>query len=332
MAVDIARDHFTSLSSVITRTQVDPELVYSSQTDEGTAFYVFNDKQEVNGGFVIVGGDEITRSIIGFSESGHFDPNNIPENLRWWLSQYSEEFRAAKKYGVKTTSSTASLTRSSSGRHTIQPMIQTKWDQKEPFYNAIPTIGNGKFLTGCVATAMSQVMYYHKNPVGNGIGDYNYTINYNTGNGIIPVTFSANYAETSYDWDNMLPVYKNVSYNEVQANAVATLMYHAGVSVNMSYNGNESGASSTKIPGALIDHFGYDKSAYEAQRKYYSDEEWEDLIFGELEEGRPVLYGGQDYLGGGGHEFICDGYDADTKLYSFQSDHTFLLQNQTVLI
>lgn len=325
-AIEIARSHFSSpsISTGIRRapSNVTPELAYSAQTERGTAFYVFNNGKSGNGGFVIVGGDKISRPVLGFSESGHFDADNLPENVRWWLSQYSEEFRAAKKSGVKTSSvvvNASGMRKASASRHSIDPMIKTKWNQSEPYNNAIPTLGTGysKFVTGCVATAMAQVMYYHNTPEANGVGEYGYTINYN---GTMPVYFSANYATTYYDWNNMLLEYKNGSYDSLQAEAVATLMYHAGVSVKMNYNSSKSGgsgASSAKIPAALIDHFGYDKSAYEASRKYYSDSEWEDLIYGELADGRPVLYGGQDYKGGGGHQFICDGYDAYRDFYSF---------------
>ncbi len=291
------------------------ELAYSAETGEGTAFYVFN--QNENDGFVIVGADELCRPILGYCEEGNFNLDQLPENVRWWLSHYSAQFLQAKKLGVKVDA----LAEGVSPKHrapkaSIANLMKTKWNQREPFNNAIPTLGAGysKFVTGCVATAMAQVMKYHATPTTKGSGSKSYVINYN---GTMPVTFSANFGATTYRWKDMLDEYSSNSYTQEQADAVATLVYHAGVSVDMSYNSSSSGAVSAKIPNALSTYFGYDKSMYETNRKYYSDEEWESLIYNELKAKRPVLYGGQDYKGGGGHEFVCHGYDATIDMYAF---------------
>lgn len=292
------------------------QLAYSADTQEGTAFYVFN--QNEDDGFVIVGADELCRPVLGYSEHGSFDIDKLPDNVRWWLSQYSEQFCQVKKLGAKAEAQTREKQqRQRAAKASIAPLMTTRWNQGEPFNNAIPTLGPGysKFVTGCVATAMAQVMKYHNTPA-QGSGSHDYTITYNS---TMPVNFSADFGSTNYDWANMLDDY-NGGYNSTQANAVATLMYHAGVSVDMNYNTSTnggSGAQSNKIPNALYTYFGYDKSAYEANRNFYADEEWEDLIYGELAANRPVLYGGQDYKGGGGHQFVCHGYNAADDMYAF---------------
>lgn len=288
-------------------------LAHKAEKNGETYYYIFNDQQ--SGAFVIVGGDERAKEILGYGDHGCLDFDQAPDNFRWWMSQYEAQIHAAIQQDLQPASARRSPLRTS-GRTDVAELIQTKWDQSTPYNNLIPSLGptytgNYALATGCVATAMAQVMYMHCWPETTGVGSHSYT-------GIEGLTFEADFGETTYDWANMLLDYK--TYNSDEANAVATLMYHCGVAVDMNYGqivSGGSGASSSKIPYALYTYFGYDKSAQWVQRDYYSDEEWTDLVYNELKAGRPLLYGGQDAYGGGGHEFVCHGYNA--------SDNTFAI-------
>lgn len=289
------------------------ELAYTAKNGSDKLFYVFNSNSE-EGGYVIIGGDKVAQEILGYSTTGTFDYAQAPENMKWWLSQYSEQIHnaindvKAGKLTFASTSERAKARRKAAGRVTIPELIKTKWNQSEPFNNAIP-YNNNKMVTGCVATALAQVLKYYNYPTkGSGSHSYN-SQNYS-------LTFSANFGNTTYDWGNMLDTYKGGSYSTTQADAVATLLYHCGVSVNMDYGTGASSASSASIPSAISTYFGYDKSAQRIERDYYTDEEWTDLVYNELASGRPILYGGQDAYSNNGHEFVCHGYDASSNKFA----------------
>lgn len=294
----------------------DAQLTLSHKAEKNgeTYYYIFNDQQ--TGAFVIVGGDERANEILGYGEHGCLDFDQAPDNFRWWMSQYEAQIHAAIQQGLQPTSARRSPLRTS-GRTDVAELVQTKWDQSTPYNNLLPSLGEGQtgsyaLATGCVATAMAQVMYKHSWPETTGVGSHSYK-------GINDLTFEADFGNTTYAWSNMLLDYKNMTYNSDQANAVATLMYHCGVAVDMKYGqivSGGSGASSSKIPYALYTYFGYDKSAQWVQRDYYTDEEWTDLVYNELKAGRPLLYGGQDVYGGGGHEFVCHGYKAADNTFA----------------
>lgn len=275
-----------------------PVLAYKAGTEQDVSFYVFNNTTE---GFVMIGGKSDMPSILGFSYTGAFDYEKAPDNFLWWMKQYE-------------TSGTIKKTSTNTTKHSIAPLLTTKWGQYEPFNNAIPSLGaNYKaFPTGCTATAMSQVMKYYGHPQ-NGIGANSYSITYN---GTNTLNFSADFANTYYDWNNMLDDYSS-GYNQTQADAVATIMYHAGVSENMKYS-SMSSADSKKGAMALINTFKYDKGLTCGERKYFTDDDWENMIYNELANGRPVLYSGTSVNGDEtiGHEFICHGYNADYDLYA----------------
>lgn len=301
----------------------DVELAYISRRakDKKVCFYVFNQADEK--GFVIVGGDESAKDILGYSSNGSFDYENAPDNFKWWMSQYKEQISIAMDNPEVYVNAKKRAKRkaNSSGRHDIPELIKTKWNQDSPYNDAVraafkqQTGQNVDLATGCVATAMAQVMNFHQCPA-KGMGSATGTKRgYSVDGASCYFTPSADFGATVYDWNNMLDEYKTGPYDDVQANAVATLMYHCGVSVDMNY-GNSSSASSSNIPNAVSTYFGYDKSAQHVERKYYTDDEWTDMVYGELAAGRPVLYGGQDAYGGGGHEFVCHGYSADDQTFA----------------
>ncbi|MCQ2215669.1 MAG: C10 family peptidase [Bacteroidales bacterium] len=298
-----------------------PELVYTAEQDGNNHFYVFNVGNDQRG-FVIVGADEAAEEIIGYSTNGGFEYDKAPENFKWWLSQYSAQIRSGIELGVKAREKAANK----SARVSVTPLLNTQWNQKEPYNNAIPTVTLGsakKCVTGCGATAVAQIMKYYEYPSSVGQGQKSYTMYYKNNSPsqgyfeyskepiagyTSETTFSADFGNTHYDWDNMLNNYGS-GYNAQEADAVATLMYHVGVAMDMEYTPSESSSSERTAVSALSAHFGYDKSAKYVSRDYYTDVAWEDMIYEEIVAHRPVLYGGQS--GDSGHLFVCDGYDAN---------------------
>lgn len=292
--------------------------------------YIFTAKQ----GFVVMAADDCVQPILGYSLTGHFVAENMPENLRWWLQGYSDEIQSAIDNKMKASTETSKqwkdLTEGNSkaGKATIAvaPLIQTKWNQNKYYNSLCPPVSDGiegRAFTGCVATSMAQIMKYWNYP-STGIGSHSYTWN--------GQTLSANFGETTYDWDNMADYYEYYFANgtdpyptwlpdpsEEEIAAVATLMYHCGVSVNMIYGGNSTGGSAATIyavANALQTYFNYKNTVNHKQKSfnsniYYSDEEWIALLKADLDAQRPVQYGGQDPQVNSGHAFVCDGYDSD---------------------
>lgn len=275
-AAEIARGFWVrhSIEQRKVRKNVEPELSYTASKGDEILFYIFNSAD----GFVIVSGDSCTESILGYSESGTFDYDEAPEDFKWWLNQYSSQIHTA----ISTGSKAAKVYKLAS-KTDVVPLLATQWNQFSP-YNG--KLANSSYATGCVATAMAQVMKYYSYPA---------TSTYNT-----------------YDWGNMLDTYTSGLYTQTQADAVATLMYDAGLSVNMDY-GTTSSASVRSITSALVNTFSYDAAIQFADRDYYSDSEWEDLLYNEIVNGRPVIYGGTS--GSSGHAFIVDGYQSSSDKF-----------------
>lgn len=277
------------------------------------AFYVFNVENE--GGFVIVSGDDRTAEILGYSEHGSLTLDDAPENVKWWLSEYEREIT----YLLTSDNAIVAQPRKAADNQKIPALVKTQWDQTAPYHNQCPTIGGTRCYTGCVATAMAQIMKYHQWPATTGRGSHSYTWN--------GQTLSMNFSTTTFDWKNMLDTYTSSASTTAQ-NAVATLMYACGVSVNMDYGTNASGAYSGDAAVALRQYFDYD--ATYVSRDNYSAAEWNELVYNELAHQRPVFYSGSSTTGG--HAFICDGYDANGYFHinwgwGGWCDGNFLLSN-----
>lgn len=285
--------------------------VKDSKNKNFTGLYIFNDK---SAGYVIVSADDQAVPLLAYSDSGSFNPDNVPPQLSWWLQFYTAEMAGATSQKPRLTSGAIARPE----RASISPLTVSKWDQGAPYNDDCPLDKGKRSVTGCVATAMAQEMYFHQWPA-KGSGEHSYKWN--------DTTLSVNFAETTYDWSQMTPTYDDKSTAEAKA-AVANLMYSCGVSVDMSYSSDESGASSLSIGPALLDYFGYDASMSQPQRYYYGLIDWENIIYDQLQQGLPVLYGGQSYEGG--HQFICDGYSSDGYFHfnwgwSGMSDGYYLL-------
>lgn len=261
-------------------------MTVSDRNDQAAVYVMDSDSK-----YLVLSADDCGPAVLGYGDN--FDVNNIPADMQWWLDCYAEQIEYMKANGM--TYAPANQVRAQ-----IPYLLTTTWNQSAPFNNLCPTLNGSRSVTGCVATAMSQVIYYHRCPEGTGTGTHSYTWQ--------GKTLSFDYGATTFDWNNMINSYKS-SYTSAQGTAVATLMYGAGVSVNMNYSPSSSGAVSVRIADALIDYFGFDPSAQFVKRDYYSAQEWDNMMYAELEAGRPVIYSGQSSTGG--HCFVCDGYRTD---------------------
>ena len=280
-------------------------------TSEGDSYYVFNVGQQ--NGFVIVSGDDRAPEILGYSDSGTFDTQDIPENMRAWLQGYAEQIQLLDQV-ESPAAARAAISLRETPWTAIAPLIQTKWDQKKPYNAKLPKFIDGSdCVTGCVATAMAQVLYYVASksnftfPLATtkAIDSYDCKTNW-SGHGKIQVS---TVPITNFNWGNMKLVYTESETND----AVADLMLCCGASVKMDYRNSANGgsqASSSNVPEAFQTYFGFDQSVRHIKRSYYGIDEWESIIYEELKNGRPVLYRGQTSKNSG-HEFICDGYDGN---------------------
>lgn len=269
-------------------------------------YYVFN--AEANGGFVVVSGDDRFASVIAYADRGHFALDDAPSSLRAWMNLYARYVRA-----YWTTDSLGSAPAAlADASVVVSPLLgEINWGQDFPINEQCPTYtDNGQmvhYYTGCVATAATQIMRYHKFPA-QGTGTKACVVN--------GISLSADFGSTTYDWENMLPAYSRTgTYTDAQRKAVSTLAAQFGVAVNMEYAKDGSGASPMMVPGALRDYFGYDRHVVLRKRSYYGTTEWMQIIKAELDAGRPVYYGGASDAGQGGHAFVCDGYDSNDYVH-----------------
>ena len=288
------------------------QLAATYTTDKNIpAFYVFNTPK----GFVIVSADDCETPIIGYSHEGRFDPNNIPMQME----DYLQDFVTRIQYGIENhieadeatakqwelVKATGKLNEQKDIR-SVQPLLKENWEQGCLYNNLCPTFEKvpcGHAEVGCVAVAMGQIMHYWKYPT-TGWGSHSY---YNLG-----VQLSADFGNAVYDWDHM-PDSLTDDSSDTEIEAVATLLFHCGVSVDMKYQTNGSGADSGDVPNALIRYFNYSRRLHFEKRNNFDDEEWMSMLKNCLDIQRPVFYGGKGEQGS--HAFVCDGYDSNDLLH-----------------
>ncbi len=282
-----------------------------TMTEQVSGLYVFNIAND--GGFVIVSNDDSTTPILGYADSGNFDPNNIPDNMKAWLQGYADEIAWAKSHHITAKASNRAA---SAVKTPIAPLVQTKWDQESPYYDQCPDFFSyGKCVTGCVATAMAQIMYYTATKAGDTsssttaeIKSYDCKTYWGElGN----ISVSSIPAGTTLEWSKMNNTYSEGETGDA-ATAVALLMRACGASVNMEYANKAnrgSSSNSPSVPTALKTYFGYDATTQYVDRSFYSYSNWIELLYNELSQERAILYSGQS--SGGGHAFVCDGYQGE---------------------
>ncbi len=257
-----------------------------------------------DGGFVVVSTDDLAPAVLGYSDSKIQDGTANP-NFAWWMQSVGQ----VVSYAVANNTPIQRTAKPDVSRHdaSVAPLVTSRWDQKEPYWRMCPTNASGsRCLTGCVATSFAQILNYHKAPAS-GIGSRTIYYPYNNPNG---VAVTADFASDAYDWANMLDDYSG-SYTEEQAQAVALLMRDCGVAVNMEYGTaaeDGSGAYHDEASEGMNKYFGLETKYYE--RSKYTEREWMDMIYEQLTERLPLVYGGSSWSSGG-HSFVFDGYDAD---------------------
>ena len=265
---------------------------------EEAPYYVFN--LGGNGGFVIASGDDRAFPVLAYSDKGSLATDSLPDNVSYWLNFYKTQIKALK------STETASPKPRRAPSTVVQPLLTSRWDQGTPYNLTCPLHSSGRrCLTGCVATAMAQVMYYHrKNSAHQVMEDIP---GYDDPRKIMePMEYVPK--GSVIDWDNMIDDYTG-NYSEEQAMAVANLMLYCGTSVYMMYGPDVSVAYTSDVPEALIKYFDYDDGATYEDRQNYTDESWENKIYDELAMGHPILYSGNNYSSG--HAFVIDGCDAE---------------------
>jgi hypothetical protein len=275
-------------------------------------YYVYN-ITSLNG-FVIISGDDRAFPVLGYSDKGSFDSNSIPDNFRYWLNEYKMQIAWVTESGkIQSQTVGEQWAALQSGKaltsENSSVLLQTAlWNQMKPYNEKCPNNSSGlkRCPTGCVATAMGILMKYHRWPL-KGTGNYSYVSK--TLNKALFADF-----ELDYIWDDMLDEYKMDGatnlWNDNQAWMISTLMYHCGVASEMDYSSSSSGAYTYNAVKGMIEYFGYDKCMRLLPREYYKDDEWNQMIRNELDNSRPVMYGGSNE-GGDGHQFIFDGYNSN---------------------
>ena len=293
-----------------------------------TNLYIFNGEQ----GFVVMAADDCVQPILGYSLTGKFVAENMPTNVSGWLQGYNDEIQYAIDSKMSASAETAKLWKdlaegnAKAGKATavVNALLQTTWDQNGFYYysggqvlmfelynNLCPYDSNAgeRTVTGCVATAMAQIMKYWGYPA-QGIGSHSYTPSAHPEYGVQ----SADFGATTYEWNNM-PNALSQNSTATEINAIATLMYHCGVSVDMDYdigsNGG-SGAVTAYAANALVNYFNYKTTATHYDKSDFSANDWIALLHSELDASKPIQYHGR---GTGGHSFVCDGYDSNNNFH-----------------
>lgn len=273
---------------------------FTATTADGSpAIYAFASGE----GYVFVAADDVAVPLIGYTDGGSVDFGNLPTNMRSWLDMWAEIIAQVsanpEKYRSRRIAKPAAASFAA-----IEPIITTKWSQDAPYNNYCPESDGRHFYTGCVATAMAQVMNVHRYPSDFGKGSISYHPASWEGDEILSMDFS----KLRFSWDDLVDDYSQ-SYTEAQADAVATLMKACGYSVMMDYTPNVSNSYAIDVENSLKTYFGYSSMATYRLRSYYDTEAWDGMLLDNLSKGYPVLYSGQSSTGG--HAFVCDGSSAD---------------------
>ena len=303
-----------------------PEVVETPVSKRGTRsghspLYIFN--RGVGKGFVIVSGDDCLPSVLGYTEQGDFNAQTLPPTLLEWIEGYSRIIQDAQAQGAKPRV----LKRAASDKESIRPLVSAHWAQGAPYNNLCPFLNNGggRAVTGCVATAAAQVIYYWRKELPD-------RTQYDTptyGYGDAPVTESIP-AGTPLQWELMQDSYDGSTPEDMNT-AVATLMSVTGTSTWLTYGSSTSGQISD-----LVNTFSgqFHLNSRCTYKSGYSQQDWEDMIYDDLVKGRPIVYSGV-HPTQGGHAVVVDGYDATNNLFHFNfgwgggGDGYFTVDDQT---
>lgn len=312
-------------------------LAHSATSASGKAdYYVFNRGE--GDGFVVVSGEDRVQPVWGYCESGKFEYAKLPDNVKWWFSEYQRQMQYLRDHPQAKARKAVNLTTS------VAPLLTSKWNQCKPYNDLCPAaaddddtymIYGGHACSGCVATALSQIMYYYKWPA-RGIGSKTYDFDLTTQEGNVPMTLSCDFSQSTYQWDLMKDeyLYMDKNYygyfddqwhvyikvidengdtitdpNGVHSAAVAKLLSDVGIACEMMYGYNGSGAYTYDAYYALLDHFNY-QVGYAYRDDY--DGDFDELMRGWLDYHYPLYFSGH---GSGGHAFVLDGYDNQGRFH-----------------
>lgn len=308
-AAKVAKNHFLVYAPSIDYNSISLELAYTKTVDEIAVYYIFN--TEAKQGFVIVSAENDVYPILGYSYEGIYTdhPGFEAANFNYWMDNYTDQIIHVRNNSLKADEdiSTAWNDLLTTGQapkeiEEVDPLLSTLWNQGT-YYNQLCPADNsgpgGHVYAGCVATAMGMVMKYHDHPE-QGTGSHSYNA---SGYG----NQSADFGATTYNWASMP--------NQVNSNntSVATLLYHLGVSVDMQYSPSGSGAFSSDARDAMVEYFSYSENAQLLPKNSFPIETFTYKIKNELNLNRPVYYSGSG--NGGGHAFVCDGYQGDSHFH-----------------
>ena len=297
-AVAIAHDFVNrSIKSKAMRNiRTDEKITVASKTD---GHYVLNIGN--GNGFVVVAGNDIAKNIIlGYSDNGKFNSDSIPENMKWWLGEYDRQIAYMKNNSELFLHSTPTETKYTKAENQdeeqdnifsyeeISPLLSSKWGQREPYNDQCPIKDNEKCPSGCVATALGQIMRYQKWPE-HGFGSRN----------------GLDFNNITFDWDNMLDMYEADSPQPTK-DAVSTLMMALGKAMDMNYSPTGSGTNNDNALYAMKNYFGY-SLVQQVGKQDLATASWDKYIYNELQHNRPVYYTGATVLREG-HAFVCDGF------------------------
>lgn len=273
-----------------------PELVMTGRSMAGKpTFYVFSTASRT----IIASADDVAVPLLGYIDSGNFDPARMPPQMKSFLESYSAEIAAATASGRIHITKAAT---SRAERQAIEPLCRTGWNQDAPYNDLCPVKNGDRTYTGCVATAMAQVMKYFSYPT-KGSGSVSYSWN--------KQTLSLDLSATEFDWGSMLDRY-DASSSAASKTAVATLMKACGYVVGMNYGTADdggSGAPSIAIVPGLVNYLNYDKATDLVYRDMFTLDDWNRKIYDNIRNIGPVVYCGSSSTGG--HAFVIDGYSSD---------------------
>ena len=256
-------------------------------------YYVFND--DADKGFVVIAGDDKMGKVLAYSHEASIDMANLNPEARYLFDSYRQVYEELGKNKTLTTRAGAATKTADA----VQPLLKSKWGQDYPYSKLT------QYVTGCVATAVAQVMYYHKWPA-QGKGQESYTVKFDN------TVRSADFTKSHYDWDNMLPDYNRRNVTTKQEDAVALLMNDVGIATNMQYTDRASGTQSYMAERALRNYFDYDASM--VTRSYEGVDNFIEIVKNELRNGFPLYISG-DSKTGGGHAWVCDGFDEEDRFH-----------------
>ncbi len=264
-----------------------------------TAYYAVSFAPE---GWALISADDVATPLVGYSATGDYPVNNLPDNMNGWLQLNAKQILDCSELTDERHIDwdRTSVKRNAKGevkqQAKISPLINVNWDQGNPYNKYCPSNESGRAVVGCVAVAMGQAMtvpQYPPRPQGS-ISFYS-----SSTYGNISIDFTK---EPAYNWANIVS-------GANSKDDLARLLWHCGMSVKMQYSPGGSGAFTETVPAAMKTYFDYPSSVTHIARSKYEDKEWNSILLSELEAGRPVIYHGNPADGSGGHAFNLDGYD-----------------------